>query len=364
MAVGDGTDYEKIPENPVIDASLLPEGSSLEDFRDPKLWKEDGVYYAAAGSRAADGSGQIVLFSSKDLKKWEFCAVLDRCGNRIGRMWECPDFFPVGDPAQNTRVLVISPQDVEAELPEMHNGNNALFLIGDYDAQKQAFHRKRIQSADYGLDYYAPQTMLTPDGRRILIAWMKSWDTNIFPEGFSWNGMMTVPRELSVRKEDGRILQNPVRELERYRKTPVCAERVHVHEAVSFEGIFGRMADLQVEIGGRGFGTFTISVAADDEHHTDIVYDEETEVLRFDRTCSGLRRDVVCARSMPVPKREGKVRLRILLDKYSVEIFANGGESVMTSLITTPQEADGICFSSGGGAQADIRMYPIRNEKQ
>ena len=73
---------------------------------------------------------------------------------------------------------------------------------------------------------------------------------------------------------------------------------------------------------------------------------------------------ILCARSMPVPKREGKVRLRILLDKYSVEIFANGGESVMTSLITTPQEADGICFSSGGGAQADIRMYPIRNEKQ
>ena len=63
LAVGDGTDYEKIPENPVIDASLLPEGSSLEDFRDPKLWEEDGVYYAAAGSRAADGSGQILLFS-------------------------------------------------------------------------------------------------------------------------------------------------------------------------------------------------------------------------------------------------------------------------------------------------------------
>ena len=364
LAVGDGTDYEKIPENPVIDASLLPEGSSLEDFRDPKLWEEDGVYYAAAGSRAADGSGQIVLFSSKDLKKWEFCTVLDRCENRIGRMWECPDFFPLGRPDGKTRVLVISPQDVTAEWPEMHNGNNALFLIGDYDPQKQVFHRNRIQSADYGLDYYAPQTVLTPDGRRILIAWMKSWDTNVFPEGFSWNGMMTVPRELSIREEDGRILQNPVRELEQYRGTPVCAEQVHVQEPASFEGIRGRIADLQVEIEGRGFGTFTISVAADDRHHTDIVYDEETEVLRFDRTCSGLRRDVVCVRSMPVPGREGKVSLRILLDKYSVEIFANGGESVMTSLITTPQEADGIRFSSDGGVQANIRMYPIGKEKQ
>ena len=67
---------------------------------------------------------------------------------------------------------------------------------------------------------------------------------------------------------------------------------------------------------------------------------------------------------MPVPGRAGKVSLRILLDKYSVEIFANGGESVMTSLITTPQEADGIRFSSDGGVQANIRMYPIGKEKQ
>ena len=359
LAVGDGTDYEKLPENPVIDASLLPEGSSLEDFRDPKLWEEDGIYYAVVGSRAADGSGQIVLFSSGDLRHWKFCTVLDRCENRIGRMWECPDFFPVGDPDRNTRALVISPQDVTAKWPEFHNGNNALFLIGSYEKEKHLFCRNRVQSADYGLDYYAPQTTQAPDGRRILIAWMKSWDTNIFPEGFSWNGMMTVPREVSLREEDGRILQNPVRELERYHGTPVCAEQVHIHEPASFEGICGRIADLQVEIEGRGFGTFTISVAADERWHTDIVYDEKTEVLRFDRTCSGLRRDVVCTRSMPVPKREGKIRLRILLDRYSVEIFANDGESVMTSLITTPQEADGIRFSSDGGVQADIRMYPI-----
>ena len=50
-------------------------------------------------------------------------------------------------------------------------------------------------------------------------------------------------------------------------------KRQHVHEPVSFEGIRGRIADLQVEIEGRGFGTFTISVAADEKRHTDIVYD-------------------------------------------------------------------------------------------
>ncbi|HJA93471.1 MAG TPA: glycoside hydrolase family 32 protein [Candidatus Eisenbergiella merdipullorum] len=372
LAVGDGVDYEKIPENPVIDASLLPEGSSREDFRDPKLWKEDGIFYAVAGSRAADGSGQIALFSSEDLKNWKFVTILDRSENRIGRMWECPDFFPAEmqatgsqapeaqatqPPEENTRVLIISPQDVMAKWPELHNGNNALFLIGDYEKKNHVFRRHTVQSADYGLDYYAPQTVEAPDGRRILIAWMKSWDTNIFPEGYTWNGMMTVPREVTVR--DGRVLQNPVRELEQYHGEPVCVEQKHVHEPVSFPGINGRTADLQVEIEGRGFGKFTVSLAKNGRWHTDLIYDEESGVLTFDRTCSGLRRDVVCSRSMPVPKKDGKVRLRILLDKYSVEVFANDGECVMTSLITTPQEADGICFSSENGVQADIRMYPI-----
>lgn len=56
---------------------------------------------------------------------------------------------------------------------------------------------------DYGLDFYAPQTLLTNDGRRIMIAWMQSWDTNTKPAKQNWNGMMTIPREL--RLVDGHI---------------------------------------------------------------------------------------------------------------------------------------------------------------
>lgn len=55
MAVGNGRDYEKFPENPVITADTLPEGSSLSDFRDPKFWREDDGFYAVIGSRSPDG---------------------------------------------------------------------------------------------------------------------------------------------------------------------------------------------------------------------------------------------------------------------------------------------------------------------
>src|SRR5699024_3696152 len=104
-----------------------------------------------------------------------------------------PDFFPLED----RHILMVSPQDMMAEGLEFHNGNGMIYLIGEYDKETYRFHRQAVQSPDYGLDFYAAQTIQTPDGRRVMIAWMKSWDADFFPEGFRWNGMMTVPRELS-----------------------------------------------------------------------------------------------------------------------------------------------------------------------
>ena len=94
LAVGDGVDYEKCEMNPVLDKADLPEGSSAHDFRDPKIWqKEDGTYCCVVGSRPADGSGQILLYTSPDGFEWKFKSILASNHNRFGKMWECPDFF-------------------------------------------------------------------------------------------------------------------------------------------------------------------------------------------------------------------------------------------------------------------------------
>ena len=93
-AIGDGVDYEKYAGNPVLDVHDLPEGSNISNFRDPKIWRDtDGTYRCAAANRAADGSGQILLFSSRDALRWQFKGVLLKNENRFGEMWECPDLF-------------------------------------------------------------------------------------------------------------------------------------------------------------------------------------------------------------------------------------------------------------------------------
>ncbi len=356
IAVGDGVDYEKFEKNPVVTAAMLPKGSSMEDFRDPKIWKEDGRYYMVAGSRSSDGSGQIALFYADRLDAWKFAGILDRSENRYGKMWECPDFYPV----DGKQVLMISPQEMEAEGLEFHNGNNTAFLIGTYDKEKLQFTREEIQSVDYGLDFYAPQTMQSEDGRRIMIGWMQSWDNPMYPDTQRWSGMMTIPRELSLR--NGRICQRPVRELDRYRKNPLTYKEVCIEKETGLEGIEGRSVDLELILKGNEYGKFKMKLAADEMRYSEIIYDREDKTLTFNRTHSGFKKDTISTRSMRVESKNNELSLRILVDRYSVEIFANEGEQAMTSLIYTPAGASKIYFASNGKAYMDVTKYEIEVE--
>lgn len=353
MAKGDGLNYHKYKGNPVITGESLPAGSSTEDFRDPKVWKEEDGYYMVVGSRAADGCGQILLYRSNDLERWDYVTILDQSRGEYGRMWECPDFFPVED----KQILMVSPQDMRAKGYEFHNGNNSIFVYGHYDRKTHRFWREKVTSVDHGLDFYASQTLLTEDGRRILIGWMQSWDAHIMKDTFEWSGMMTVPRELTMR--DGKLCQNPVRELLQYRRNKVEYLDEKIEGTETLEGIRGRVLDLQVEITGFDFEHFAIHFAHSREYDMLLQYNHQRKCLTIDRTCSGLVRDVICRRKMETEPRAGVLKLRLLLDKYSVEVFVNDGEKVMSSVFCTPMEADGILFETDGKARVNVIKYDI-----
>lgn len=353
IAIGDGTDYKKYPQNPVVTASMLPEGCSFEDFRDPKIWKENDRYYMVVGSRSRDGVGQAVLFFADKLDEWKFAGVLDHSEKERSKMWECPDFFPLS----GKQVLLISPQEMEAVGLEFHNGSNTMFLIGTYDKETMQFTRECVQCVDYGLDFYAPQTMQTEDDRRILIAWMQSWDNPIYPDTQRWSGMMSVPRELFIR--DGRSCQLPVRELDNYHINEVVYKDICIEESVQLDGVSGRTVDLMIGLKGNQYTKFRIKLACDGRRYSEIVYDREKDTVTFDRTYSGLRKDTLCTRRMKVSNRAGEIKLRILIDRYSVEIFVNDGEQVMTSLIYTPLDASEIYFESNGKTILDVKKYDI-----
>ena len=358
IAVGDGVDYEKFDANPVITAADLPEGGSHCDFRDPKIWREGEVYYAAVGNRPTDGSGAILLYESGDCVHWKYDGVLAACHNQYGLMWECPDLFPL----DGKYILLTSPQEMTAVGLEFHAGNGTVCLIGEYDRESYHLVRENVQAIDYGIDFYAPQTLETPDGRRVMIAWMQNWETsNCRPRWLRWFGQMTVPRELAVK--DGRLIQNPVRELEKHRGYQILYKNVLLTGMTTLQNVRGRVIDMTVSVRpaveNGTYQWFKVNVASDGEHMTTVRYKPACATVRIDRTRSGFPHDIVNVRDFMVRPRQGEIRLRLVMDLYSLELFVNDGEQAASTVLYTDASADSISFEADGSVIMDIEKYDL-----
>ena len=320
--------------------------------RDPKIFKKNEKYYMVLGARDVEGVGMILLYESTDLKNWTYKNRITT-PQKFGYMWECPDLFEM----DGQLYIICCPQGVETQGIDYENVHQVTAMKLDYDFDTDKYEIKDIKLFDRGFDFYAPQTMETEDGRRILIGWMQSWDNPMYPDTQRYSGMMTVPRELSMK--GGRICQKPVRELENYRSNVISYDNVCIHEETELKGISGRSIDLEIALKGKEYGKFRIKLAADEKHYSEIIYDKDEKTLTFDRTHSGFKKDTISTRSMYVSDKKDVINLRILVDRFSVEIFVNDGEQVMTSLIYTPVDASGISFASNGNTHLDVTKYDI-----
>ena len=360
VAIGDGVNYEKYEGNPVIDESQLPEGGDRFEFRDPRIWKaEDGTYRCVAGNCDGDRDGQILLYSSKDALHWNFEKILLRNHDRFGKMWECPDFFEL----DGKQVLLTSPQDMLPQGFEYHNGNGTVCFIGTYDEETDTFHEEHNQAIDYGIDFYAPQTVLTPDGRRIMIGWMQNWDTcNLYTFKEPWFGQMSLPRELSVK--NGRLIQKPIRELEELRHDKVVYENVTLKDTtIRLDGIKGRRVDMELTLRPgdeeKLYQKFWVRFAQDEKYFTSLSFRPHESLLKVDRKFSGSRRAIIHQRRSLVRSDKGQIKLRIILDNFSMEVFVNDGEHVMAATVHTDLSADGISFVADGAVTMDIVKYNL-----
>ncbi|MBP3914247.1 MAG: glycoside hydrolase family 32 protein [Lachnospiraceae bacterium] len=391
VAFGDGVDYEKYEGNPVLTWEDLPEGGDRYEFRDPRLFQNpDGSFQAAIvnyshtqhkevvrdrQSENSDGflastriheeeeGGQILLFKSPDGLHWSYDRKLAVNDYRLGRMWECPDFFTL----DGKEVILASAMDMLPEGFEYHNGNGTFCLIGETDPETGEFVPEHNQAVDYGIDFYAEQTVLTPDGRRVMIAWMQNWDTcALHTRSIPWFGQMTLPRELSVK--NGRLYQWPVRELEALRRDRVSYENVTIrNEEIELDGIRGRILDLELEIDAgkqeadRDYllRRFALRFAKDDRFHTTLSFRPVESTLKIDRKFSGSRRAIIHQRRAKVSFPDGKLRLRVILDRYSVEVFIGEGEKVMTATLYTDIRADRVAFFADGQATLNVTKYTL-----
>lgn len=354
----DGDEYVKYEGNPVLTSKDLPEGYSRYDFRDPKIFRQKDGLFAAVMCACKDKDGRIAYYTSKDGFDWQFKGILAENNGRFGTIWECPDFFEL----DGKHVLICSPMNMRKTRTKYNSGNGTMCLIGEFDEENTKLIEEVDQPIDGGIDFYAPTTMLTPDGRRVMVAWMQNWETIVYgsKDQFPWFGMMTTPRELHV--IDNHLCQTPVRELNNLRRNKVEYKDISVSDWMSLEGVNGRIIDMTVNVRPHeteDYKHFELRFAQGEDMFVSVRYRRSDGFVTVDRRYSGIRNAVINQRKMKVKDTDGFIKLRVILDRFSAEVFINDGEQVISTTFYTPQSANGISFSSDGVAVMDVEKYDL-----
>ncbi|MCS4316842.1 MULTISPECIES: glycoside hydrolase family 32 protein [Serratia] len=329
----DGVNFVK--HGPVL---LPPEG--IQHFRDPKVWRAADRWWMVVGAKE-NGLGQARLYRSNDLRDWQFDRVLAGAQSpHQGYMWECPDFFPLGE----KQVLLFSPQGLTAQGYRNRNRFQSGYLLGHWRPDEDFSVTQSFCELDGGHDFYAPQTFTAADGRRMLFAWMDMWESPMPSKPHGWAGALTLPRELTLSCE-GNVLMNPARELTALRG-----------EQQSFDAVSVRN-QRQVLTDGVQELALTLNVAASDAERYGIVIgtaarlyvDNQTHRLVLER-CSEDPGLCGC-RSVPLPEAD-ILSLHVFIDRSSLEVFVNHGEACLTSRIyPTDGQRSVTLFAEGGLAQ-------------
>lgn len=296
-----------------------PEG--IMHFRDPKVWHEDGFWWMVIGARDASDNGLVLLYRGTSLRDWHLEHVLAHSAAGESYMWECPDFFRCG----NFHWLMFSPQGMTPSGYRFRNLFQSGVLAGSWKPGSVFALKGEFEELDYGHDFYAPQSMLAEDGRRIIMAWMNMWDSPVPTRSEAWAGCLTLPREVFER--NGRLCQRPVREVESLRRKcqPLSPVRLHCVQLLT-ENV--QAAELLV----------TWHTVDSHAEHYGIRLGEGLR-LYVDNQSGRLvlwryypEEGLDGYRSVELPDTE-YLTLRIFLDRSSVEVFVNDGEATLSSRI-------------------------------
>ena len=349
----DGIHFEKYAGNPVL---IAPEGVPTDCFRDPKVWKHEDTYYMVCGA-SRDNKGQALLYRSKDMIHWTYFNVLAESRGEWGYMWECPDFYPMGD----KYVLTFSPMGA--------GEHTSVYLVGDFDYLTGKFCCHVSGEIDWGLDYYAPQSFLAPDGRRIIVGWSNEWEWMplwkdwgpTYKEG--WCGFFNIPREVRMRK-DGTLQFLPIREVETIRENPKrIAELAVSEEYTELEAGDGVCFELKLKIDLQRTNAdeLELDLRCGAERRTICLFHFKKGEMRVDRNAAdGWSKGV--SRSVLYLQGKKELDVHILSDQSSLEIFTDQYQNNHSNNIFAKASQNQLRVRARGGNAVlrDIETYGLR----
>ena len=353
-SLDEGLTWTKYKDNPVL------KNPGARDFRDPKVsWDKQRKRWTmvlAAGQ-------EIQFYISKDLKSWNKLTSFGEGIGNHGGVWECPDFFqlPVIGSSEKKWVLLVS---INPGGP--NTGSATQYFVGDFDGSNfvldESFNRETDKEqgfwVDYGRDNYAGVTFSNvenKDGGKLFMGWMSNWlYANEVPTE-NWRSAMTIARTLELLKSDNtyRLTSNPVPELDEFKIEKLKNSNVSIKgktllttsKAVDFTSV-----QINFKIENLIDGVYNFELTNSEGDSLRFGYDSSMNNYFVDRNNTGNTdfskkfsdRIAIAPRTNTQKDWTGT----IVLDKTSIELFFDNGQTVMTEIFFPKAPFESLYFQA------------------
>ena len=364
-----GQTWTKYTANPVL------KNPGIIDFRDPKVfWYESDqkwVMTLAAGQ-------EIQFYESKNLLSWTYLSSFgEGVGNHKG-VWECPDLFPLPLKGTETTKWV----QLLSINPGGPNGGSATqYFVGEFDGTnfiidpdfKSSMDKEHNFWLDFGRDNYAGvsfSNLSTEANGVVYLGWMSNWNYANEVPTTTWRSAMTLPRELELIHAEGdyRLRSIPPSNWDEY-TTRKLAEESRYFEKQTTLVASGQInllgAQIKLDLLDLKEGMYTFFLENKEGDVLTFGYNHETYQFFIDRSKTGKtnfsEKFSTKPSVAPRTKKGSSLAITIILDKASIELFFDEGETVMTEIFFTkaPFETFRLETSSGKATLGNLEIKEL-----
>jgi len=297
---------------------------------DPDCWRLGDTYYAVSGGKNPQ------LMKSTDLRRWTYLGDLFHeayppdLGVARDEDVSCPNMFRLGS---RWMLLCIS------------HRLGCRYYLGEFRDEK-FLPRFHAMMSFGGRTVFAPESMETRDGRRVMWAWLVGLP--IAP-----TGVQCLPRELSL-PADGVLRIRPLRELASLRYDGKTWERLVVRDGAEqpLDGLTGDALEIEVVVAPPVPPRCGLRLLADAEGRDGltIAVDSDRKTLTVGKI------------KAPLPRKRGEaLTLRLFLDKNLVEVFADDRQAVVYAHRHVRPEPNVRLFAEGGDLAARVQAWKMRS---
>ncbi len=335
-----GRTWKRYDKNPIVNINR-------KDFRDPKVF-----WYAPEQKwvmvLVVPDLFKVQLYESKNLTEWKLASEFGNAGDTL-RIWECPDLFEL--PVENGKTKWIL--SLSGSHPSGKDFVGMQYFVGSFDGKKFTADDVNPLYVNYGKDFYAGivyNHLPAEQKRTVMIGWAKNWTyANQIP-ATEWRGAMTIPRELSLTKtEHGyKLIQQPVHELAALRGEEITTLKE-----------LDKKFELEVEM-IRG-GIAGVQIGTDSTNYVEVGYDFDNKQIFVDRRHAGevkFHPDFDTVDSAPFAAKD-KVKLKLYLDSYVLEIFSEDGSVSLTDIAFLKGKVNVTSFTDKG--EVKVKGWKLLN---